>query len=1831
MSEHSEIELNGKLISSERFVDKKLNPKAFNFKAAKKRHKKQKKAAKDKLAASTPKGAFASVNPHSEEKDKQILDGFCADTTPVMENKRCVKPKLITVTNEFDFSTIDDAPSLLPPLPPLAVGASDKKPPAKKASKKKVATSKQPVVQELPPKRDIILPPPPAVMKLPRNRDIPLKQQSAVKELPPKRDIPLTQPTVVRDLPPFRDIPLDPPSVSLPSSPLSVDPPGSEKGLSPIVENRNSLARIAIEAPPIDKQDPPQDSFFSKIIQSVGDLAKTLDDGSGTDVWIEHIENIAIFSYQMYKARTFDEIFVAVTAYVKMYMKSRSIIVELMKLINGIPDMQTKESEVIPESDELETPSWSRSMRDKWILLRTNTVFNKISYLISAAMSLTICSLKEITWSPFGVKLIHLEASKKHSNAFDIIDAIVETFNWMAETGWQVFHTGSLAPILYSDQAMVEYNANFDYVQAHAPAALSGNVEDLGAFEKKVDSALRKTGELQKVKPDQLTALWLQNRYASLVKIKERLIGKNRNTQLRVQPIGFSLHGGTAVGKTTLGKLTMNTSLKAMGYDISRARQVTHDPYDNFQSTYTSDIEGLFLDDVANLKSDFAQGTQIPSAAIIKFFNNVAAQAVKAEINEKGVVFINFKCGVITTNTKELDARVYSNCPESILRRLYHVHVQIKPEYRVKGGSSLDTEHPKIKGAKITNDIWTIDVERCISSTSPTTGKSALRFEPISILIDGQHLLCTNLDLDSYLRVVVQLSKDHKIHQDNLIQSNYEFEEIPFCKCTLPYIACKLCKDIPLEQIVKDANERTLRDAEDKKQALIDAENVRQTLAKQIKPQAYEKVVEVIASSVAQAARRYVSSWLSPVGWWNSLLGYSPIETISEMVLIRKFQAEINNYATPALIAITPDFVYNTSYFKDFTNLWICTAATRDLKHHAYALSTLTGLGFLGCLWYRRPIVGAIVLGGGWYGTVNLWGAWCARKELYEKRFVDSRTAMSTRVKMIRDAVKPSTILCGATLVIGVKLLSLWNQNRMAMMPNASMTPEQIDAQPGWFGFMLDKIGLRGKTQPASTTADTAHVVTTIEKNLMFVEITRDDGITVSTNIFFPRSGVAWIPRHNLYPGCDMGGRPTTRFSAVVHRSSKVGGKFSFKADSSTWYEMPNLDMLAVYVPNCPDLKDLTKWLPLEVPKGSAQAIFKRRARDLSFVEERLLVTMDRVGHKYMNFDGGRYYSSFTGAGACMSALVKDGKNPFIMGYHIGGGDAQLGVMQTVTLAMAKDCFAALSARSHIILSANAGIFPQAQYGRAVIDGPTHPKAHVNSYTSENYIEVLGACKVRRTQKSTVQQSAISEFVTKECGVDNKWGPPAMKENWKPFNVTLDQISQPSDSFYPQDLLRAREDFLKPLKPLIIAHAKRDDTFRPLDDHEMVCGVNGKRFLDAIPMDTSMGFPLFGPKNRYFKELREDQRLITRQIGADVRAEMDRLMTCWKAGERGYPVMSACLKDEPTKKGKTKVRVFMACPVAFGLYIRKYFLPLARFFGLHPLESEMAVGVNAFGPQWGELCAHMRQYANDGEGLFGMDYTAYDASMNSQVTKDSLSSMIELARWGGYSEDDLHIMEMMVADLTHPVVEINGTLVMVYAMNPSGNNITVQLNCLANSKYIRLAAFSTCPEQKNFRDFVSLMTYGDDNSGSVKQAHRARFNFITIKEYLQRYGMTITPPDKESEGQEFFEADDLDFLKRQSVYIPEIGHEIGALSEMSIFKSLHSNLKSSSCTPREVAVSCIETAMHEWFAHGRKVYTMRAAQMGRVCQQSNLIVPSVDATFDDRVDRWKENYCKVAE
>jgi hypothetical protein len=122
--------------------------------------------------------------------------------------------------------------------------------------------------------------------------------------------------------------------------------------------------------------------------------------------------------------------------------------------------------------------------------------------------------------------------------------------------------------------------------------------------------------------------------------------------------------------------------------------------------------------------------------------------------------------------------------------------------------------------------------------------------------------------------------------------------------------------------------------------------------------------------------------------------------------------------------------------------------------------------------------------------------------------------------------------------------------------------------------------------------------------------------------------------------------------------------------------------------------------------------------------------------------------------------------------------------------------------------------------------------------------------------------------------------------------------------------------------------------------------------------------------------------------------------------------------------------------------------------------------------------------------------------------------------------------------------------------------------------------------------------------------------------------MKFTMPDKTSTPTPYMKDEDADFLKRKNVFIPELERHVGALDEESIFKSLHSNLRSKSLTKQELAATCIDGAIREWFFHGRETYNLRQSQMQSVAQQSEIanLCKMLDVSFDDRVKSWNQRY-----
>lgn len=1544
------------------------------------------------------------------------------------------------------------------------------------------------------------------------------------------------------------------------------------------VKMRNNFARAAVETETLNCDD--DSSELSDLLSSI-QVPSSLEDDPDVAGWLSYLENLVILGYQISRAKSFMDVFVATVGYIKMHTQ-KSVIKEILSVIDTLSET--------PDGDDIEPHAMldANDIMRKWDLFKNNTIFTKVSYLITAAMSLTVCSVKSIEWSPLGLKLVSLEAARSQLAAVDVIDALISTFTWLAETGYRVFQEKSLMPLLYSDARMQKFNVDCDYVIAHSEQVLAGNGECVQDFEYKCDDVLRQVSELKAVKNTGPTATWLQARYSQLVDIKYKIVAKHRNTAIRFAPFGVGLTGPSGVGKSTLSKLVMKTSLHAMGFETDSKRVITKDMFDKYDSTYTSDILGMFMDDVGNGKSQFAQVS--PTDVIIKFFNNMAAQAVKAELNAKGVVFIAFKVGVLTSNFKDYQVRCYTNKPEAALRRFVHTRVHVKEKYRVPGGISLNTDHPDLQNCGLCHDVWSLSLEECFVYETGG-GTEAYKFRIMDVkLPDGRVIYCKDLDLPTYLDVIIALAKKHKIKQESVVEKSRQFDVMAMCDtCCRPQPMCT-CKTEP-----------------------------------------HSMLADVMMDAASSAVQGYFSQWFQPIVFFDRLCGFRPVRKMATRHIAGEISDILNRSVTPFAVAMTPEWVFQTSVFQKSIELWQHSAVTYDLRKHMKFVSVFgVFLLFYNCCRRQWTTLfwSALLL---WLIKIIMWSQYRSRMRLYQQEYLERRDALPSFAKSVRDSHVVKGAVVVSSLLVGLKLFQLWNKARLE--PNSgdksdddnNLTKEEMEKSPGWFGFMMNRLGVSVDVSESSKRAHPSHVASTLQKsNVFWAEFTRDDGSVCRCNIFFPRKGVAWFPEHLFHKDSNLELPACKSMEVKVYRHMGPGGIFSFKTERSFAVSKPELDLVSVFVPNCPDLRSKVKWLPLSKPSGVSTCTLLVRSED-EFKTDKINVEHGVVGHKYKSFYGGSYNTKLAQKGACMGPLILEQKNPVIVGFHIGGNPTiNYGVMQTITQEVAQELIDGLEDIPGVILSSEAVDLPETQYGRKIIDKKeVHPQSMAARLKREDFVDVLGSTKLRSVQKSTVRKSVISDHVEKVTGVKNKWGPPKLKPNWRGFNATLEHIVNPTKQFNPSAVEKARQDWLKPLLPLMEEYSVIEE-LRPLTLKEAIMGVPGKRFLDPLDMATGMGFPVFGPKSRHFTDVYENGVLVDRKPSAEVMEELTRIHECWERGERAYPISCATLKDEPTEEDSDKVRVFEASAIAMSIWIRKYFLPIVRFISLHPLQAESAVGVNAFSQQWEKIMNHATKYAPDGKTIL-WDYSKYDVRMSSQMVVAVIASLIDLATCGKYQVKHIRIMRAMSNDMAHPTIDYNGVLLQCYNMNPSGNPITVYINSIAGSLYVRLGFFNEFPEEDDFRSCVAAITYGDDFFGSVLEEYR-RFNFYTYKEFLAKTGMKITLPDKSDDEVCFMDIKDSDFLKRKSNFIPEIGHSIGKLDENSIFKSLHANLASKSCLPEEVSSSCIETAMHEWFAHGRELYNVRAEQMREVCDLADLPVPAVHVTFDERVRNWQNKY-----
>lgn len=1466
----------------------------------------------------------------------------------------------------------------------------------------------------------------------------------------------------------------------------------------------------------------------------------------------------------------------------------------LFKTVKGFVE------ELLLSTQSNTTPDWLdclRDMRQNWQLCKGNRAFKQISKLLGCLVMIGLCDVSKLTFHLGQFKIFSPDLCDKHTSAFDIADAIFETVTFFTEGAYLCFQTGSLKPLLVNDRTAMELDAEYAQITAWYELVRNGNLKKFAdmsdqEFEKRLNrlstSLLNLSQSLRG-----LDKKLVMDKVQRILSMQNDFVAMKIASGVRHSPWAIELFGESSQGKTTLGDQLVDAVLTSQGMPVAKEFRCAYNAGDKFMSNWTSDKLVMIFDDISNDKSQFVE--RPPTRAIIDVVNNQMFYAPKAELEAKGKCFVEPWIAMATTNKKDLDAGLYSNCPYSVQRRLVCITVNAKTEFqRMEDGVPCGIDSSKVRKhytnsegiyePPIFDDIWTVTVEKAVK---PQNLRTVAGYSPIT----WNGTVMKDVPMSTCIQWAIEDFEEHRENQEAMLES-MRIRENKMIICDHPkckHLAgnCPYHKEPYCEPCDPHFGRETIGSIRKLWYGLGNPRGVVDGL--------YDRADRDAALLVYEQGTKFLSSWD-----WIKLVPRSALE---------------HRYSPAVLRWIYKDQL------------------ERDYKSQSIQLFLTLIFSTVMCLSMFPNSMGCVL------SLIGLSQYLLIQKDLVEHAeetlFNNLKEANMDIAPMLRNCRdRYAKIICGTSLSIAAlyglarayKSYSSGEQKiQGSLEPKTASEVEQRDSETNvWTEIVKKDLPITDLSKRMS--ADQLDNV--VRKGLVYGSIHTDDGNGMVNGLMLS-SNVILIPNHYF---TEFGNELNCTFRKKNPEAS--GGKFVARLHTKFSHLIPGSDLRVCYTPTGGSFKNLVNFFPTEdMPAVPFRMHWRQKDGEMLLAKG---VTAPGIVKTNHTFKGGMYKNLTVNTfdGLCGATLVSETNGCVILGVHLGGtAGTPVGCYGSITQQQLFTAFEELRKMEGVVLSGEAGKFEAIVLGVQVLkEDPLHKKSALNYLPKDSQIEYYGSCPGRSVTKSDVKVTLMSEHIVDVCNVPNIYQGPKLNPDWYGWQTCLANLAVPAHPYSPDLLEVAIKDYKEPLLEIFASNLWVKS--KPLTDHENLCGIPGKKFMDAIKLNTSVGFPLAGPKRDYIIELEPTEEWPNnRELEQVLMDEIDRIEDCYRRGERGYPIAKACKKDEIL--AKDKCRIFYGNALSLTYLVRKYYLPILRVLQMNPLVSECAVGINSHGPEWQEFHEHATKFGMD--RLFGGDYGKYDQKLPSQLIFAAMRILIDFARVCDYTEEDLKIMEAMTGDIVYAYIAFNGDLIgLTEGTHISGNSLTVIINGICGSLNLRCFFYSQYKveeyeERLKFRDNVAAMTYGDDNIGSVKPGID-KFTIKGCSQFLEQYGQVYTMPDKESELLDFLPAEEFEFLKRDSVWHPKMGVHVGALLDKSIYKSLHCYMRGKNCVDTEESACAqnIDGALREWFNHGEEKFEKQRSLMKEVANRAGIshICTGLELNYNDRVADWVANYGK---
>lgn len=1475
---------------------------------------------------------------------------------------------------------------------------------------------------------------------------------------------------------------------------------------------------------------------------------------------------------------------------------------------------------VSPQSEDGSFVDALHECRTNWKLFRNNKLCKKISTLLTLMVSLGICDATRFNFTFGGLKIIEARTFEIQMGALDIVDAILDTLSFFIEGGIRCYSIGSLKPLLFDDYKVYELESEFVVLSRMWDLQQNGNLQKVeGIQASEFDNRLeRAISSIKQLLPtfSGLDKKILTDKFNKLLQIKSDYVLSRLAGGTRRAPWTIELFGKSNQGKTTVGKEVVDRLLVSANLPLDETRRSTLNASSKFMDTWKTDTLVAVLDDMCNEKSGFVEAP--PTRWVIDLCNNQTFYAPKASLENKGRVFVEPEIVLINTNKKDLDAGVYSNCPYSVQRRCHLVAtIRAKTRFQaVHGGvacglsSELVDEFYKTNDKPAVEDLWDIDVE---VATEPPRLEETAFYTPF--IHKGKAM--TGISMNDFVELNIELFSKHRECQYAILERSSIKRSIKMCGiggCKNVLNQCTIHSDY--KSLPSDPAQPKVEPVQKKKpDPIIAPINVR-PVPQRGRPRAvgYRRppLVKQHGEEIAAAI-------------------YGAKEKLLDRV--NKEATVIDSLATKAMylglahlaqrwdwLQLVPAPLYQYESMEKIVYWFAKDEIAKNANHFLkslYALLFIVSSGLLISNIKTYPLVILLCI-------FVLFISKNVYMKVERRAFEDIRERSQIMVPVLEKFKNDNyQYIVGITsAAFTIMALRCIYKSYKAIKPeqgnieNPTLVEiKKRDQEPNpyieTYVRPLPIVG-RGRTMSSSD------MTNKLKGNILYCSIQRGDKV-MACNILMLRTNYCLIPTHYFEKGDII-------MIARRNNPQSLGGSFNTRLDKCRSIHIPDSDISVAYMAEGGSYADITDLFLESYPKDHP-FYFLYRKKDGTFVETSGRGKENPKCNNTTIFRGFDYLNLGidTFGGLCGAVTYSAGIGCNITGVHVGGVDGTpRGCASAVLKKDVLDSIDKLNTFITCIKTASDTTFPKQQFGvEFMTNEPLHPKSPINFLPAGSTIQYHGTCIGKTTSHTDAKQTLISAIVEEESGISNKWCGPAMKPEWKGWQDCLANVSVPGTPM-PYDLVEhCAQEYLSDLSAIIDKnrHWKK---MRPLRDDENLLGIPGEKFMDAVKKGTAIGYPLTGAKSKHLIELTPTEEYPHNfEFTPEIMAEINAAEQLYLQGLRTYPIAKGCKKDEILDK--EKCRIFYGNSIKLTWLIRKYYLPIIRFLQMNPLVSECAVGINCHSREWDQLYKFMSQHPN----LIGGDYKKYDQKLPSQLIIVAFKILISLAKKCNYSSDDLTVMENMVADVVYSYIAMNGDLIsLTNGTHISGNSLTVIINGICGALNLRAAFYTHNPWSLKYRDHVSIMTYGDDNLGSSSK--ECKFSIKIIAEFLSQHGQKYTMPNKSNELSEYLEPSDFEFLKRETVYIPEIDCHVGALQVDSIYKSLHMYLRGKSCEhSEEIACSMnIDTAMREFFNHGKDVYEEQQIILKRIADRAGLsnFCVELNSSYEDRVEQWKQKY-----